>query len=419
MYQKTVLDNGLRVITSTMPHAYSVCVGIFIGTGSRYESDDKAGVSHFIEHLCFKGTHRRATSKEICEIIEGVGGILNAGTDKEMTVYWCKVARPHFPLAIDVLADMLSNSRFEPEDIEKERQVIIEEINMSLDSPQQTVDMLIDKLVWPEHPMGRDVAGTKASVSGLGREDMLCYMKQHYTAGNTVIAISGGISHEEAVASLKDFFGSWQIGPLQKYIAADNKQYQARFQSQHRTTEQVHLCLALPGLSLTHPDRFSLDLLNVILGEGMSSRLFVEIREKRGLAYAIQSYINHHLDTGSLTVYAGVDPTSLPTTVSAILKELRQLKEEIPEIDLTKAKELSKGRLLLRMEDTRSVAGWLGAQELLLGEILTVDQLISIIDSTRADDLLRVAHELFTADKLNLAVVGPVEEKQLEGLLHF
>jgi len=419
LYQKTVLDNGLRVITSTMPHAYSVCVGIFIGTGSRYESDDKAGVSHFIEHLCFKGTHRRATSKEICEIIEGVGGILNAGTDKEMTVYWCKVARPHFPLAIDVLADMLSNSRFEPEDIEKERQVIIEEINMSLDSPQQTVDMLIDKLVWPEHPMGRDVAGTKASVSGLGREDMLCYMKQHYTAGNTVIAISGGISHEEAVASLKDFFGSWQIGPLQKYIAADNKQYQARFQSQHRTTEQVHLCLALPGLSLTHPDRFSLDLLNVILGEGMSSRLFVEIREKRGLAYAIQSYINHHLDTGSLTVYAGVDPTSLPTTVSAILKELRQLKEEIPEIDLTKAKELSKGRLLLRMEDTRSVAGWLGAQELLLGEILTVDQLISIIDSTRADDLLRVAHELFTADKLNLAVVGPVEEKQLEGLLHF
>jgi predicted Zn-dependent peptidase len=419
LYQKTVLDNGLRVITSTMPHAYSVCVGIFIGTGSRYESDDKAGVSHFIEHLCFKGTHRRATSKEICEIIEGVGGILNAGTDKEMTVYWCKVARPHFPLAIDVLADMLSNSRFEPEDIEKERQVIIEEINMSLDSPQQTVDMLIDKLVWPEHPMGRDVAGTKASVSGLGREDMLCYMKQHYTAGNTVIAISGGISHEEAVASLKDFFGSWQIGPLQKYIAADNKQYQARFQSQHRTTEQVHLCLALPGLSLTHPDRFSLDLLNVILGEGMSSRLFVEIREKRGLAYAIQSYINHHLDTGSLTVYAGVDPTSLPTTVSAILKELRQLKEEIPEIDLTKAKELSKGRLLLRMEDTRSVAGWLGAQELLLGKILTVDQLISIIDSTRADDLLRVAHELFTADKLNLAVVGPVEEKQLEGLLHF
>lgn len=419
MYQKTVLDNGLRVITGTMPHAYSVCIGIFIGTGSRYEIDDEAGVSHFIEHLCFKGTHRRATSKEICEVIEGVGGIVNAGTDKEMTVYWCKVARPHFTLAIDVLADMLSNSRFDPEDIDKERQVIIEEINMSLDSPQQTVDMLIDKLVWPEHPMGRDVAGTKASVSGIGREGMLRYMEQHYTAGSTVIAISGGISHEEAVDSLKDSFGNWHIGPPQQYLAANDKQYQARFQSEHRTTEQAHLCLALPGLSLTHPDRFSLDLLNVILGEGMSSRLFVEIREKRGLAYAIQSYVNHHLDTGSLTVYAGVDPASLPITVSAILEELRRLKEEIPEVDLTKAKELSKGRLLLRMEDTRSVAGWLGAQELLLGEILTVDQVVSIIDSIRADDLLRVAQELFTANKLNLAVVGPVEQKQLEGLLHF
>jgi len=419
LYQKTVLDNGLRVITSTMPHAYSVCVGIFIGTGSRYESDDKAGVSHFIEHLCFKGTHRRATSKEICEVIEGVGGIVNAGTDKEMTVYWCKVARPHFSLAIDVLADMLSNSRFDPGDIEKERQVIIEEINMSLDSPQQTVDMLIDKLVWPEHPMGRDVAGTKASVSGVGREDMLRYMEQHYTAGNIVIAVSGGVSHQEAMACLKDSFGSWHVGPPQKYLAANDRQYHARFQSEHRTTEQAHLCLALPGLSLTHPDRFCLDLLNVILGEGMSSRLFVEIREKRGLAYAIQSYVNHHLDTGSLTVYAGVDPASLSTTVSAILGELRRLKEEIPEVDLTKAKELSKGRLLLRMEDTRSVAGWLGAQELLLREIRTVDQVVSMIDSIRADDLLRVGQELFVADKLNLAVVGPVKEKQLEGLLHF
>jgi predicted Zn-dependent peptidase len=279
--------------------------------------------------------------------------------------------------------------------------------------------MLIDKLVWPEHPMGRDVAGTKDSVCGIGREDMLGYMEQHYTAGNTVVAISGGISHQEAVDSLKDSFGSWHIGPAQKYLAANDKQHQARFQSEHRTTEQAHVCIALPGLSLIHPDRFSLDLLNVILGEGMSSRLFVEIREKRGLAYAIQSYVNHHLDTGSLTVYAGVDPASLPTTVSAILEELRRLKEEIPEVDLTKAKELSKGRLLLRMEDTRSVAGWLGAQELLLGEILTVDQVVSIIDSIGANDLLRVAQELFTADKLNLAVVGPVEDKQLEGLLHF
>lgn len=418
MHQKSTLDNGVRVITSFMPHAYSVCIGIFLGTGSRYESDEEAGVSHFIEHLCFKGTHRRATSKEIAEPIEGVGGVLNGGTDKEITLYWCKVARPHFALAVDVLADMLSNSRFDPADIDKERQVIIEEINMSLDSPQQTVDMLIDKLVWPGHPLGRDVAGTKDTVSSLTRPDIVRYLERHYGAGNMVVSIAGGIDHQEAVDSLTDAFGTWQSAPPQKYVAVENGQSQARSELEHRKTEQAHLCLALPGLSVSHPDRFTLDLLNVILGEGMSSRLFVEIREKRGLAYAIQSFVNHHLDTGSLTVYAGVDPASLPTAVTAILAELARLKEEIPEIDLVKAKELCKGRLLLRMEDTRSVAGWLGGQELLLGEILNVDEIVSIIDSIEGDDLLRVARKLFITDKLNLAVVGPMEEKQLEGLLH-
>ena len=233
-----------------------------------------------------------------------------------------------------------------------------------------------------------------------------------------VVSIAGGIDHQEAVDSLIDAFGSWQSAPPQKYVTVENGQSQARSELEHRKTEQAHLCLALPGLSVSHPDRFTLDLLNVILGEGMSSRLFVEIREKRGLAYAIQSFVNHHLDTGSLTVYAGVDPASLPTAVTAILAELARLKEEIPEIDLVKAKELCKGRLLLRMEDTRSVAGWLGGQELLLGEILNVDEIVSIIDSIEADDLLRVARKLFITDKLNLAVVGPMEEKQLEGLLH-
>jgi predicted Zn-dependent peptidase len=417
VYQKTVLDNGLRVVTSTMPHAYSVCVGIFFGTGSRYESEGEAGISHFIEHLCFKGTRRRPTAKDLSEAIEGVGGLLNGGTDKELTVYWCKVARPHFALAIDVLGDMLSNSRFDTNDIERERQIIIEEINMSLDSPQQTVDMLIDSLVWPDHPMGRDVAGSKATVSGITREDMLRYLEGHYAASNMVVSIAGGISHEEALDSLERAFGNWQSRQPQAYLAVTNKQSQPRSQSEHRTTEQAHLCLALPGLSLSHPDRFVLDLINVILGEGMSSRLFIEIREKRGLAYAVQSYVNHHLDTGCLTVYAGVDPKRLNATVEAILEELRRLTMEVPEADLTKAKELSKGRLLLRMEDTRSVAGWLGGQQLLLGEILTVDQVVSIVDSIRAEDLLRVAQETFVPEKLSLAVVGPVEEGQMAGLL--
>lgn len=417
MYQKTVLSNGLRIVSSNMPHTRSVCVGIFIGTGSRYERDEEAGISHFIEHLCFKGTQRRANSKEISEAIEGVGGVLNGGTDKELTVYWCKVARSHFTLAVDVLADMLSHSRFDPDDIEKERQIITEEINMGLDSPQQRVNMLIDELIWPDQPLGRDVAGTKATVATFTRQNILDYLDQQYLANNVVVSIAGDITHEEVAGSLEEVFDCWQRGVTQAYNPAETEQYQPRLQVEQRDTEEAHLCLAIPGLALNHPDRFILDLLSIILGEGMSSRLFVEIREKRGLAYAINSFVDHFLDTGSLTVYAGIDPRQLSVTIQAILGELNRLKERIPEVELSKAKEMCKGRLLLRMEDTRSVTAWLGGQELLLGEILSVDQVVSIVDSIQADDLTRVAQSLLIGEKLNLAIVGPVEDKNLEGLL--
>jgi len=417
MYEKTTLDNGLRIVSSAMPHTRSVCVAAFVGTGSRYEAEDKGGISHFIEHLCFKGTEIRPTSKEVCETIEGVGGIINAGTDKELTIYWCKVARPHFRLAVDVLSDILSNSRFDPQDIERERQVIIEEINMSLDSPQQRVDMLIDSLVWPGHPLGRDVAGTKTSVSALTREDMFDHVNNHYLADNTVVAVAGDVQHSEVLDTLGQAFAGWQTKTPPVFIPARDEQTEPRHQLEYRDTEQAHLCLALPGLPLGHPDRFALDLLNVILGEGMSSRLFVEIREKRGLAYAIQSYVNHHLDSGCLTIYAGVDPTQLPVACSAILEELTGLLGDMPEAELHKAKELSKGRLMLRMEDTRSVAGWMGGQELLEGRILTVDDVVSLLDDIGPGDLLRVARGLVVPSRLNLAVVGPVGEEDVAKLL--
>ena len=419
MYQKSVLDNKLRVVTSSMPHTRSVSVGVFIGAGSRYEKAEQAGISHFIEHLCFKGTERRRTAKEISESIEGVGGLLNGGTDKELTIYWCKVARPHFSLAVDILADMLAYSRFDPEEIEKERQVIIEEINMCLDSPQQRVDLLIDEVMWPDQPLGRDVAGTKTTVGKLMREDMLRYLDSQYLANNTVVSVAGDISHQEVVASMEETFGHWKRGIRQEWYAAGSPQQEPRSRVERRDTEQAHLCLALPGLSLQHPDRFALDLLNAVLGEGMSSRLFLEIRENRGLAYAIHSYADHFLDTGALMVYAGIDPRQLPGCVEAVLAELNQLKrEKVPEDELKKAKEFCKGRLLLRMEDTRSVAGWLGGQEFLLRNILTVDEVVSIIDSIQVDDMIRVARELFVPEGLNLAVVGPVEEKDIQGLLH-
>jgi predicted Zn-dependent peptidase len=418
MYQKTTLDNGLCLITSAMPHTRSVCISIFVGAGSRSESDPEAGLSHFIEHVSFKGTKRRATAKEISETIEGVGGILNGGTDKEMTIYWCKVARPHFPLALDLLTDMLLHSKFDPQHIERERQVIIEEINMSLDSPQHRVDMLLDELLWPDQALGRDIAGTKETVAMITRPMMFDYLARQYLPNNAVISVAGNIDHQEVVAKLGQSFGDWAGGVVSPRYATRDEQREPRLRVEQRDTEQAHLSLAVRGLSALHPDRFVLDLLNVILGEGMSSRLFLQIRERLGLAYAIHSYVSHFLDSGAVVIYAGVDPGQVDIAVSAILEELNHLKEGIPGAELTKAKEFTKGRLVLRMEDSRSVAGWLGGQELLLRRILEVDEVLAIIDAITQDDLQRVARDLLVRDKLNLAAVGPVKgEERLEDLL--
>ena len=418
MYQKTTLDNGLRLITATMPHTRSVSICIFIGVGSRYETEPQAGISHFIEHLRFKGTPKRTTAREISEAIEGVGGILNAGTDKELTLYWCKVAQPHFHLALDVLADMLLHSKFDPADIENERQVIIEEINMGKDSPSQLVNMLIDELLWPEHPLGRDIAGSKESVAAITRDMMLDYLAHQYLPSNTVVGIAGALQHQETVTAVGQALGDWADQQPRSEYSAYKEQKFPRMHIERKDTEQVHLCLALTGLPLLHPKRFTLDLLNVILGEGMSSRLFVEIRDRLGLAYSIHSYVEHFLDTGSVTIYAGVEPKNLPVAIKAILKQLSQLKETVPEPELTKAKELSKGRLLLRMEDSRSVAGWIGGQEILTGRILSVDQVMSIIDAITAEELRQLAQELLIDSQLRLAAVGPIApDETLEELL--
>ncbi len=418
MYQKTVLNNGLRIITSTMPHTRSVSISFYIGAGSRYESEVQAGISHFIEHLLFRGTPKYPTPRELSAAIEGVGGILNGGTDKELTIYWAKVAQPHFPLALDVLADMLLHSKLDPPDIERERQIIIEEIHMTKDSPAQQVNLLIDGLLWPGHPLGRDVAGSTESMSAITRDMIIDYLQSRYLANNTVVAIAGNIPHEAAVTTVSQATAGWpRPRPLTGYLPYIEKD-NPRLKVERRETEQDHLCLALPGLSIFHPQRFTLDLLNVILGEGMSSRLFTEIRDRLGLAYSIQSYIDHNLDSGALTIYAGVEPKNLPVAIKAILEQLAQLKEPVPEAELSKAKELTKGRLLLRMEDTHSVVSWLGGQEILTEQILTVDDVVTIIDAITGEQLTQVARELFSTDRLRLAVVGPVsDEEPLEKIL--
>ena len=412
MYNKVVLDNGLTVITSTMPHSHSVCLVILVGAGSCYESNEEAGISHFAEHLFFKGTQQRPTSKEITEAIEGVGGIINAGTDKEIAVYWCKVASPHFPIALDVLSDLLLNSRFDDKDIEQERGIIIEEINMNLDLPQQRVSMLIDELLWPAQPLGREVIGYKPTVSSMTREQLVGHVAHRYMPSNTVVSIAGNIEHQDAMAQIEPLFGKWAASQLSTGYITNDRQTEAKVRIEPQDIEQAHLCLAVHGFSHSHQQRFTLDLLNTVLGGGMSSRLFAEIRERRGLAYDIHSYTEHFLSSGSFAVYAGVDPQKVETVVTAILEEIRKLKQGITADELTRAKELSKGRSYLRLEDSRNVALWHGTQEILLRKILSLDDIIALVDAITMEELEEVAEKVLVDSGLNLAVTGPLKEEE-------
>jgi predicted Zn-dependent peptidase len=418
MFDKTVLPNGLRVVSSSLPHTRSVSISIFLGAGSRYESDEIAGVSHFLEHMLFKGTKRRPTAREISEEIEGIGGVMNAGTDKELTVYWAKVGDHRFAHTLDILADSLLNSLLDPQELEKERAVILEELAMTEDSPGDMVNILIDEVVWPHQPLGRDTGGTPESVRAITRADVTRYLEDLYVPQNTVVAVAGNVTHAEVVEQVGKCLGEWEPRPFGTWYPAEIRNDTPRMMLRSKKTEQAHFCLATPGLSAAHPDRYVLDVLNAVLGEGMSSRLFLEIREKRSLCYDVHSYVNHYLDTGSTVVSAGVDPSKLDEALRATFEELLKMAERIPEKELTKAKEFIKGRLQLRMEDTRAVASWLGGQELLRREILTVDEVLDIVDAVSAESLQRVAAELWQPRAFRLAVVGPFRsESRFQKLL--
>ena len=420
MYQSTVLDNGLRVLTSTMAHTRSVTMAMFIGAGSRYESDDIAGVSHFLEHLLFKGTKNWPTARELSEAVEGVGGVMNASTDREMTIYWCKVAKPHSHQALAVLVDMMLSPLLDPGEIEKEREVVLEELRMTNDYPSNRVDLLIDETLWPGQPMGRDVGGSQESVSNITTEQIHDYTRHQYAPSNVVVVVAGDVIHEEMVDTLGDAFKDWASAEPMSWYPVEDGQEAPRLRVEQRKTDQAHICLGLPGLPLTHPDRFALGLMNVILGEGMSSRLFLELRENQSLAYDVHSSINLFRDCGSLVVYCGVEPQKSERAVAAILEQLNGLQSGIPQGELEKARELSKGRMLLRMEDSRSVAMWLGAQETLTGSVRTVDEVVERLDAVTTDDVERVAGDLIKQEMLNLAVVGPYRsDRRFRKLLRF
>jgi predicted Zn-dependent peptidase len=420
-YQKDVLDNGLRIITSQMPEMRSVTIGLFLAVGSRFEKPKESGTSHFIEHMLFKGTKKYPTSKEVSGAIEGIGGVLNAATDKELTVYWAKVAGSQFSLAFDVLVDMILAPKFDATEIEKERKVIIEELGMYMDSPHDWVHVLIDEVMWPNHPLGWDVGGTKESVSGITRRGMMGYMARSYGPENLVITVAGDVKHSHVLEEARKRFSTWERRSLPSYAPAPGVNGASPLRVEHKSTEQANVCIAGPALSRNHPDRFKLALLNVIFGEGMTSRLFMEIREKLGLAYDVHSYINHFADAGALVVYAGVDPSKLDKTIGAIISELDRLRQEpVTAEELHHAREYYKGRMVLRLEDTRAVAGWHGGQELLNDKIMQVDEVIEIIDRITPAELLEMAQMIFTKDWLHLAAVGPFKsESRFQKLLHF
>jgi predicted Zn-dependent peptidase len=401
------LSGGARLVVESMPERHSTSVVLMFAGGSRLEDDRLAGVSHFIEHLFFKGTRKRPSSKEIADAIEGVGGFVNASTDKELTAYWARVPAEHTALGLDVLFDIVANSKLDEADVERERMVILEELRMYQDQPQDYVQNLFEELIWPGHALGRDIAGTEESVSGLTRDDILEYADARYRLPNLVVGAAGALEETETLRMVTDALSLQPELDGAFTAAAPPPLESPRVLVRRRDTEQAHICLGARAFSYLHPDRYALDLFNTVLGEGMSSRLFLNIRERLGLAYDVHSFTQKHRDTGYLGVYIGVDPGKAVDAVNAAMAELRGLSErEVSPEELVRAKEFTKGRLRLELETTNGVAFWLTYQELLLGGIKTIEEEITLVDSVTAADVKRVAEEVL-AGAMQMSVIGP------------
>ncbi len=401
------LPGGARLVVESMPERQSTSVVLMFGAGSRLEDDRLAGVSHFIEHLYFKGTKRRPSSKEIADAIEGVGGFINASTDKELTAYWARVPSEHMELGLDVLFDIIANSKLDPADIERERMVILDELRMYQDQPQDLVQNLFEELIWPGHPLGRDIAGTEESVSRLTRDDILEYADAHYRLPNLVIGAAGMLDENATLAVVRNRLSLRADPDGALAVAPPTPLESPRVLVRRRETEQAHICLGVRAFSYMHPDRYALDLLNTVLGEGMSSRLFLSIRERLALAYDVHSFTQKHRDTGYLGVYIGVDPKKAVDAVNAAMVELRGLSEsEVLPDELARAKEFTKGRLRLELETTNGVAFWLTYQELLLGEIKTIDEELDLVEAVTAEDIKRIAREVLSGP-MQMSVIGP------------
>ncbi len=419
MYKINQLPSGLRVATCEMPHMESVSVGLWIGVGGRYESKANCGISHFIEHMLFKGSRRRS-AKEISEAIEGIGGYINAFTGEETTCYYAKAEHRHFDRVLDVLSDMYRHPRLAAGDVAKERAVIKEELLMYRDQPQQYVHELLTEAIWPGHPLGFPVAGTPESLDRIARMDLGRFKDSHYIAASTVVAVAGHCTHDDVVAWTRAMLPFRQHRPAPRFVPARDRQTAPRLRFLTKTVEQTNLAIGLRAYSRRDPRRYALKLLSVILGENMSSRLFQTIREEHGLAYSIHSSASYFADTGALVVSAGLDPKRLPKALRLVLRELQRIARQRPaEEELQRAKDYALGQMRLGLESTTNQMMWIGEHLLAYGYIDDPETIEKRIQMITTEEVKDVAADLFRDRNLSAAVITPGKnEAEIRSALH-
>ena len=410
-YHRTELPNGLRIVSAPRHESESLTIGIWIGVGGRYESSRLNGISHFLEHLLFKGTKTRS-SRQIKESIEGVGGLFNAFTDEEFTCVWAKVQPKELESTVEVLTDMVLHPTLDSQEMGKERQVILEEIRMYRDLPMHSVQDLLNKLLWPHHPLGMILSGTEHSVSRIRRPDLVSFQRRFYTPRNIVVAACGRLSHRDLVEVVRRWWFNLPPGRPAVCRKARGQQHSPRFTVEVKETEQTHVSLGFHAFPRNHPHVQALNLLNVILGGNMSSRLFQEVREERGLAYEIGSHVKRYRDAGVFSVSAGVEHRHLFRSLQVILKELRRIaREPVGSKEFKQAVEFFVGQLLFSLEDTVEHMYWLGECEMLLHRVEPVERILDQVARVDRSDVAAVARRILALRRLNLAVIGPVKPK--------
>ncbi|MBF0387644.1 MAG: insulinase family protein [Candidatus Omnitrophica bacterium] len=416
MYKKSLIANDLRVISNELKGRESVAIGIWAGVGGRFEDDTTKGAAHFLEHILFRGSLKYSCN-DIKGSIEGVGGTLNAFTGEEQTCYYAKVPAKHFQSTLDILSDMVFFPLIQKNDLERERSIILEEIKMYKDLPQYYVLEMLDGLVWPEHPLGQSLAGTVETVGAMTQGALRKFHRQYYAPDNVVVALCGHFGHDDAVAFLGDKLGNFRALERPEATPFKASQTKPRFKFHRKQTEQMHVALGFPSLCADHQDIYALAILNIILGGNMSSRLFDEVREKRGLAYSIYSSTKSYDDTGLFMVKAGVDNKKLVEAVELVMKVLRQLKRGvIKENEFIRAREYFLGQFVLGLEDTMEHMMWIGESMIERDRIRTLGEVVYRVNALTPDDIQRVAGDVLKERRLNLAVVGALKDDQESAL---